>query len=163
MVQQRLKRVVKSPKLQFMDSGLLSTLMNLGEREVNQDRVRFGQVLETFVFAELLRLCAGADEPYQLMYYRDDKGLKVDVVIENANGELIGVEIKASATPKMSDLKGLKQLAKLAGEDFKLGVLLYDGEETLPLGDKMWACPVSSLWGHQEAARKSDWGACGTL
>jgi hypothetical protein len=53
----------------------------------------------------------------------------------------------------VSDLNGLKHLANLAGEDFKLGVLLYDGEEILPLGEKMWACPISSLWGQQKATQ----------
>ena len=143
----RLSRVVKTPKLQFIDAGLLAMLMNLGIEEVRRDRSRFGQVLETFVFGELLKHTTSADGDYQLLYYRDADKVEVDIVIENAAGQLVGVEVKASATVKASDLRGLRKLAALAGDQFKMGVLLYDGAETLPLGDGIWAAPLSSLWG----------------
>jgi hypothetical protein len=58
------------------------------------------------------------------------------------------VEIKSSATVKASDLRGLKKLAGVAGNEFKLGILLYDGTETMPLGDGLWAAPISTLWGN---------------
>ena len=143
----RLSRVVKTPKLQFIDAGLLAMLMHLGIEEVRRDRSRFGQVLETFVFGELLKHTTSAEGDYQLLYYRDADKVEVDIVIENAAGQLVGVEVKASATVKASDLRGLRKLAALAGDQFKMGVLLYDGAETLPLGDGIWAAPVSSLWG----------------
>jgi predicted AAA+ superfamily ATPase len=143
----RLNRVVKTPKLQFIDSGLLATLLDLGSSEVQQDRTRFGNVLETFVFAELLKHTTTANGDYRLMYYRDTDKFEVDVVIENAAGHLIGVEVKAAATVKESDLRGLKKLSGLAGDQFKMGVLLYDGDQTMPLGDGIWAAPLSTLWG----------------
>jgi hypothetical protein len=143
----RLSRMVKTPKLQFIDSGLLSTLLDLDTTEVQQDRSRFGHVLETFVYSELLKHVTTAEGNYQLLYYRDLDKFEVDIVIENSAGQLIGVEIKASATVKESDLRGLKKLANVAGKQFKLGVLLYDGTETLPLGDGLWAAPLSTLWG----------------
>jgi len=104
-------------------------------------------VLETFVYSELLKHVTTAEGNYQLLYYRDLDKFEVDIVIENSAGQLIGVEIKASATVKESDLRGLKKLANVAGKQFKLGVLLYDGTETLPLGDGLWAAPLSTLWG----------------
>ena len=143
----RLKRVVKTSKLQFLDSGLLAALLDLSFVEVQQDRTRFGHVLETFVFAELLKHTTTADGDYRLMYYRDADKFEVDIVIENAAGQLVGVEVKAAATVREGDLRGLKKLAGLAGSQFKMGVLLYDGAETLPLGDGIWAAPLSSLWG----------------
>jgi len=142
----RLNRVVKTPKLQFIDSGLLATLLDLGTHEVQQDRTRFGNVLETFVYGELLKHITTANGDYQLMYYRDNDKFEVDVVIENAAGHLIGVEVKAAATVKERDLRGLKKLASQAGDQFKMGVLLYDGDETMPLGDGIWAAPLSTLW-----------------
>jgi hypothetical protein len=143
----KLKRISKTPKLQFMDAGLLATLLDLGDAEVQQDRSRFGNVLETFVYSELLKHATTAKGDYQLLYYRDVDGFEVDVVIENAVGQLIGVEVKAAATVKASDLRGLKKLASMAGDQFKMGVLLYDGTETMPLGDGLWAVPLSTLWG----------------
>ncbi|OGR01101.1 MAG: AAA family ATPase [Deltaproteobacteria bacterium RIFOXYD12_FULL_55_16] len=143
----RLNRVIKTPKLQFVDSGLLVALLDLTAEEVQQDRTRFGNVLETFVFGELLKHTTTADGDYRLVYYRDADKCEVDVVIENAAGQLVGVEVKAAATVKESDLRGLKKLAGLAGSPFKMGVLLYDGTETMPLGDRIWAAPLSTLWG----------------
>jgi predicted AAA+ superfamily ATPase len=104
-------------------------------------------VLETFVYSELLKHITTAEGEYRLLYYRDMDKFEVDVVIENAAGQLVGVEVKASATVKESDLRGLKKLASVAPEQFKLGVLLYDGNETMPLGDGLWAAPLSTLWG----------------
>lgn len=143
----RLNRVVKSPKLQFIDSGLLATLLDLTADEVEKNRTRFGNVLETFVFSELLKHTTTADGEYQLMYYRDADKVEVDVVIENSAGQLVGVEVKAAATVKEADFRGLRKLAGLAGKDFKMGVLLYDGNETMPLGEGIWAAPLSTLWG----------------
>lgn len=143
----RLKRMVKMPKLQFIDAGLLATLLDLTAEETQKDKTRFGHVLETFVYAELLKHASTAEGDYQLLYYRDADQVEVDVVIENAAGQVVGVEIKSSATVKETDLRGLRKLAGLAGADFKMGVLLYDGDETLPLGDNIWAAPLSTLWG----------------
>ena len=143
----RLNRVVKTPKLQFIDSGLLATLLNLSTEEVQQDRTRFGNALETFVFGELLKHTTTSEGDYSLLYYRDADKYEVDVVIENAVGQLVGVEVKAAATVKQSDLRGLRKLASLAGDQFKMGILLYDGDETMPLGDGIWAAPLSTLWG----------------
>ena len=143
----RLNRVVKTPKLHFIDSGLLATLTDLSATEVRQDRSRFGNVLETFVYGELLKHAITAEGDYRLLYYRDADKFEVDVVIESAAGQLVGVEVKSSATVKDSDLRGLKKLSSIAGDRFKLGVLLYDGNETMPLGDGLWAAPLSSLWG----------------
>lgn len=143
----RLNRVVKTAKLQFIDSGLLAMLLELTAKEVERDRTRFGNVLESFVYGELLKNTTTSEGDYSLMYYRDADQVEVDIVIENAAGQLVGVEVKASATVKESDLRGLRKLAGLAGDQFKLGVLLYDGDETLPLGDNIWAAPISTLWG----------------
>ena len=143
----RLNRVVKAPKLQFIDSGLLSALLELTPDLVRRERERFGSVLETFVFGELLKHTTTADDYYRLLYYRDHDQFEVDVIVENASGELIGVEVKAAATVGERDLRGLKRLASVAGERFRMGVVLYDGTETLPLGRRLWAAPLSTLWG----------------
>lgn len=143
----RLNRVVKTSKLQFVDSGLLASLLDLNAEEAHKDRTRFGNVLESFVYGELLKHTTTADGDYHVMYYRDADKFEVDVVIESASGQLVGIEVKAAATVKENDLRGLKKLAGLAKSQFKMGVLLYDGSETMPLGGGIWAAPLSSLWG----------------
>lgn len=142
----RLKRMVKTPKLQFIDSGLLATLIDLTPETASQNRNRFGNVLETFVYAELLKHTTTSEGNYQLFYYRDHDQYEVDIVVETSAGQLVGIEIKAAATVKETDLRGLKRLKAVAGEQFSMGVILYDGTETLPLGDRLWAAPISSLW-----------------
>lgn len=143
----RLKRVVKSPKLQFIDSGLLASQRGLTLDTLHRDRNLFGGLLETFVYSELLKQTTWAEADYQILYYRDADQYEVDFVVENSAGDIIGVEVKASATVTGKDLRGLKRLKELAGEAFKMGVIVYDGEETLPLGDRLYAVPLSSLWG----------------
>ncbi len=143
----RLKRMVKTPKLQFIDSGLLATLIDLTPEMATLNRSRFGNVLKTFVYAELLKHATTSEGSYQLFYYRDHDQYEVDIVAENSAGQLVGVEIKAAATVKESDLRGLKRLMTVAQDQFSMGVILYDGTETLPLGDRLWAAPISSLWG----------------
>ena len=95
----------------------------------------------------MLKHATTADANYRLLYYRDAEKVEVDFVVENLVGQVIGVEVKASATVKEGDLRGLRKLAGLAGNSFKMGVLLYDGDETMPLGDGIWAAPISTLWG----------------
>lgn len=143
----RLSRVVKTPKLQFVDSGLLATLLDLTPATARQDRSRLGHVLETFVYGELLKQATTAEGRYRLGHYRDHDQIEVDVVVENMLGHLVGVEVKASATVQASDFRGLKQLANLAGDQFKLGVILYDGTQILPFGERLWMAPISTLWG----------------
>ncbi len=143
----RMKRIAKIPKLQFIDSGLLASILALQSDAIKNDRTRFGHLLETFVYGELLKHATTSVGRYQLMSYRHTNQTEVDLVIEAPNGDLVGIEIKATASVQAQHLRGLQNLAKNAGSHFKMGVLLYDGTETLPLGNQLWAAPISSLWG----------------
>ena len=144
----RLSRIVKTPKLQFIDSGLLTTLAGFSAISSPGDRTRFGHFLESFVFGELLKHATTANDDYHIFYYRDHDKVEVDYVVENAAGFLAGVEVKAAATVKENDLKGIRRLAKAAGRKWLCGIILYDGDITLPLGKNIWAAPLSSLWGN---------------
>ena len=143
----RLSRIVKTPKLQFLDSGLLGVL--LGFSDPLRQRNIFGQLLESYVFAELRKQITWADDEYGIFYYRDKDQYEVDFVVENASGDIIGIEVKAAASLSMSDLAGLKRLASVAPQNFKAGIILYDGTETLPLGQvndrPLWAMPIATL------------------
>ncbi|MBI5626415.1 MAG: ATP-binding protein [Nitrosomonadales bacterium] len=143
----RLSRLLKTPKLQFIDSGLLSVLTDFSGTLAQ--RKLFGQLLESFVYAELRKQITWAKGEYGIFYYRDKDQNEVDFVIENASGEIIGVEVKAAASVSVSDLLGLKKLAGVARQSFRTGIVLYDGTETLPLGQAngrpLWAMPLSTL------------------
>jgi uncharacterized protein len=60
---------------------------------------------------------------------------------------LVGIEVKAAATVTAGDFKGLRKLAAAARDNLKLGIVLYDGDSTVPFGDRIFAAPVSCLWG----------------
>ncbi|OFZ67218.1 MAG: AAA family ATPase [Betaproteobacteria bacterium RBG_16_56_24] len=143
----RLSRLVKTPKLQFLDSGLLGVLLDFSDPM--RQRNLFGQLLESYVFAELRKQATWSEGEYGIHYYRDKDQYEVDFVVENASGEIIGIEVKAAASVSISDLAGLKRLANAAPRNFKAGIVLYDGTETLPLGavnDRpLWAMPIATL------------------
>jgi hypothetical protein len=142
----QLKRLVKTPKLHFLDSGLLGTLLATTAGRVAADRTAFGPLLETFVFSEVLKQMSWFAENCSLYHYRDKDQDEVDFVIEAGGGASIGIEVKASATVTSGDFKGLRKLAAACGNDFKLGMVLYDGEVTVPFGDRLLAAPISCLW-----------------
>jgi uncharacterized protein len=143
----RLSRLLKTPKLHFLDSGLLATLQGATTERIASNRAIFGPLLETFVLSELMKQMGWIDDGYTLSHYRDKEKNEVDFVIENAAAEIVGIEVKAAATVGGNDFKGLKKLADATGKAFKLGVVLYDGEQALPFGERMYAAPVSCLWG----------------
>ena len=142
----RLNRIIKTPKIQFIDSGLLSMLLDLNEASAARERSLFGRVLECYVYSELLKLATWAERNYALHTYRDKDQVEVDFVIEDQAGQIVGVEVKAAASISASDLVGLKKLAVLAGKQFIAGIVLYDGNDTLPIGEGLWAVPISTLW-----------------
>jgi uncharacterized protein len=141
-----LKRLVKTPKLHFLDSGLLAALRNLTATRVAADRMAFGSVLETFVLAELLKLASWHDERLEFFHFRDRYDNEVDIVIEDAHGNVVGIEVKAAASVNAADFSGIRMLAEACGKRFKLGVVLYDHDTLLPFGERMYAAPISALW-----------------
>ena len=141
-----LKRLVKSPKLHFLDTGLLSSLRNLSPDHLRRNRVSFGPVLECFVFGEILKLASWASDRYAFSHFRDKERHEVDIVIEDSAGRVVGIEVKASATAASGDFSGLRRLADACGEQFVRGLVLYDHDVTVPFGDRMAAVPISALW-----------------
>ena len=143
----QLKRLVKTPKLHFLDSGLLGTLLRATAEQVARDRSIFGTLLETFVFSEVLKQASWLGESCAVYHYRDKDQDEVDLVIEAGDGTLVGIEIKASATVNAGDFKGLRKLADACGRDFRLGLVLYDGPRAVPFGERLFAAPIPCLWG----------------
>jgi hypothetical protein len=69
----------------------------------------------------------------------------VDIVLERDDGMIVGIEIKASATVKTTDLGGPRKLADVCKDGFAYGVVLYDGSDFVPFGDRLAAVPLSCL------------------
>ncbi len=103
-------------------------------------------MLESFVYNELRKQAGWLDEFVTFHHYRDKDKVEVDMVVEDAAGDCYGVEVKAAASLRPSDLTGLRRLRRIAGNRFKLGVLLYDGDHTTSFGDRLFAVPIGALW-----------------
>ena len=142
----RLSRMVKTPKLHMGDSGLACALLGADARTLAAERSLLGQVLETFAYQELRRLASGRDEPMSFFHFRDKDGAEVDIVIERGAAAVAGVEVKASATVRSSDFRGLRKLRRAAGDRFAGGAVLYDGDTTTGFGDGLYAVPMRALW-----------------
>jgi predicted AAA+ superfamily ATPase len=143
----QLKRLVKTPKLHFLDSGLLAVTVGATEERVAKNRSILGSLLETFLFSEIMKQSSWLDEICTLHYYRDKDQAEVDVVVESESGAIVGLEIKAAATVNVGDFRGLRKLSAASGHNFKLGLVLYDSEDTVPFDDKLFAAPISCVWG----------------
>jgi predicted AAA+ superfamily ATPase len=142
-----LKRLTKTPKLHFLDSGLLAALRGLTAQRLQADRKPFGALLETFVLAEIRKLASWSEERFEFFHFRDKDMNEVDIVIEDQSGRIVGIEVKAAATVRAADFSGLRKLAEASGKRFVLGLVLYDHDHLVPFGEKMFAAPISTLWG----------------
>lgn len=142
----RLSRLIKTPKLHLGDTGLACALLGIDAAALWADRTLLGQFLETFIFQELRRQASWRDDPINFYHFRDKDGVEVDIVLEGSGQRVAGVEVKAAATVTANDFRGLRKLKESAGERFAGGVVLYDGEVTTTFGDKLIAVPIRSLW-----------------
>lgn len=145
----RSKRHVQNmPKIHMIDTGLACSLLGLQTPEHLSRSQYFGGLLESFIYMELLKQNTWATEPVDLYHFRDRKKNEVDIVMERKNGQIIGVEVKASATITAEDFKGLFNLADFSQKQFQYGILFYSGQEILPFHrDKisLYALPIETL------------------
>ena len=142
----RSKRLAtRMPKLHFVDTGLACHLLGLrNERRLLGSR-HYGGLLESLVYMECCKQAAWADEEVSLWHFRDHRKREVDIVLERGDSRIIGIEVKASATLRPEDFKGLAALAEFAGDAFERGILLYGGREALPFsfgGRRFQALPL---------------------
>ena len=141
-----LRRLVKSPKIQFLDSGLLAALTRTGLSEISRDRQKLGPLLESFVFSEITKAIALTNELTTISHYRSKDGVEVDLVLERTPGIVVGIKVKAGATAHPQDFKGLNHLKKAAADNFVCGILLHDGERVQRIDSDLYAMPISMLW-----------------
>ena len=145
----RSKRLVKTPKIHLCDSGVAAALVDLRPEQWNQERERFGHLLESFVVQQVIALGACLDYVPRFYHYRDKDQVEVDLVME-IGSKIWGIEVKAAANVQPSDGKGLRRLAESGKQRFQGGLVLYDGAATFFLDREanILAAPVSALWEH---------------
>ena len=125
------KRIVKTPKLYFLDTGLLCALLGLRGAEDLWNHPLRGALVETFVVAELTKLFAHSGERARLFFWRDSHGTEVDVLIDLGR-ERVAVEVKSGLTVAADAFRGLEtyqRLRRTSGGESIGTVLVYGGDE----------------------------------
>ena len=129
----RAKRLaVRMPKIHYVDTGLACHLLGIRNEDQLLKSQYYGGLLENLVYMECCKQASWAEEEIGMYHFRDKRKREVDIVIERSNSEIIGIEVKASASVKTQDFRGLVTLAEFAGKAFKAGILFYTGQEILP-------------------------------
>ncbi|WP_026211972.1 ATP-binding protein [Longispora albida] len=140
------QRTIATPKLAFVDTAIACHLINQDVNRLSEPDGAAGAMMENFVLMELARQLTWSEERGQLYHFRTRKQAEVDAVIETPDGRVIAIEVKAGATVRAEDLKGLRLLAESLGDRFIGGYVFYTGQQTLPMGDKIRAVPLEALW-----------------
>jgi len=140
------QRLIKAPKLYLNDTGLAASRLGLDEERLERDAGLKAALLENFVGMELEKQAGWSQANPKLFHFRTAGGQKVDFVLENPVGDIVGIEVKAGATVDDRDFSGLRALAALAGRRFLNGVVLHTGSTRDAFGQRLHAAPVSALW-----------------
>jgi uncharacterized protein len=137
------KRLIKAPKSYLNDSGLACALAGVDAATL-EGSAAFGGLLETFVLGELRREASASSRGLRVSHFRSAGGSEVDFIVEANNGDCVAIEVKATRSLGAKALGGLKDLLTNVGERLRSAIVLYRGDELLPLGSKLWAVPFGA-------------------
>lgn len=141
------KRIIKAPKIYFVDTAILLHLLNYNAERLLSDLNMLGRVVENFVLVEILKQATWSLTIVKPYHYRTHDGSgEVDLVLESNSGKVAGIEVKNTDTISSEDFKGLKMLQEDAGKDFLRGIVLYTGSKQHSFGPDLFAVPISALW-----------------
>jgi len=138
------KRFIKSPKLYMTDSGLFCHLLDIRNGDDLLNSRHKGEVIETFVFSELLKHLGYSDSQPQFYHYRTTDKKEIDFILEKQD-QIIAIEVKSSQSVKGSEFRHIAELQKKSKKRV-LGIVLYAGENVLSFGDEehqRYAVPLS--------------------
>lgn len=122
------KRIIKSPKIYFLDSGLLCSLLRIASPEILPAHPQIGGIFETFVISEVIKWFVHQGLEAPLYFWRDRGGAEIDLIIDK--GELLyPVEIKASQTISAGLYQNIKSWFSLSGNKQRAGSLIYGGSD----------------------------------
>ena len=140
------RRLSKASKLVLADTALLAHLLNANAARVRSDRNLLGQMLENFVTMEVVKQMSWHPHRFGLFHFRTQAGAEVDLVIEDRDGRIVGVEVKSAATLRSQHFAGLKALAEVTGDRFVRGVVVYLGADVVPFGPALHGLPLAQMW-----------------
>lgn len=140
------KRLVKSPKVYFVDTLLLLHLLNFDIQRLIQNTQLMGKVAENFVILELLKQSTWNEKKVELFHFHTEGRHEIDIILENQQGKVVGIEVKCSETVGSEDFRHFHLLKESCGSDFVRGIVLYAGHQTLSFGPDLIAVPIAALW-----------------
>jgi hypothetical protein len=138
------KRLVKTPKVYFTDTGTLCYLAGLRDPEHAAAGPLGGAIFETAVLAEIVKTFWHRGEEPQVYFWRTATGVEVDIVVE-VGGRIVPIEVKLSATPRPAMASGILALRQDLGEKVEPGYVIHPGEVHLPLAPGVRALPFAEL------------------
>jgi len=138
------KRLVKTPKVYFVDTGTLCNLAGLKDPEHAALGPMGGSIIETAVVSEIFKTMLNRGEEPRIHFWRTSTGTEVDIIVEHER-KLVPIEVKLSSTPSPAMASGIKALKALLGDRVAPGYLVHPGDVRLPLGDGVVALPFSYL------------------
>lgn len=138
------KRLVKTPKVYFMDVGTLCYLTGLKDPEHAAHGPMGGALMETAVISEVVKRYLHVGVEPQVYFWRTAAGSEVDLIIES-EGKLIPIEVKMSATPRPAMAQGIKNFRRDMGDKAPSGFLIFPGRNRLPLGSEVVALPFEQI------------------
>ncbi len=139
------KRLIKTPKIHLVDSGLAATLARLERDDWLTNRAAIGHLLESFVLQQIATQAGWTDSDLRLWHYRDKDQLEVDIVLTRGK-KVWGIEVKRASTISKKDGNGLRRLKSQAGKHYQGGVILYGGNVARELEQGIVAVPLAYLW-----------------
>jgi hypothetical protein len=144
----RLKRLVHQPKRYVIDPALVAAALRMDEQGVLRDGDLLGRVLDTFVAAQLRAEAAVSAARPRLHHLRTEQGRhEIDLLAELAGQRVIGIEVKAGASPSARDGRHLSWLRDELSDRFLAGVVFHTGPRLYELDENIVAAPISVLWG----------------
>lgn len=141
----RTKRIVKAPKLMFLDTGLAAFLCGFRHREGLSSSTHAGAFWECFVFGQLDRLNAASGHSRLLHYWRLAGGREVDLVIEGPGGTITAIECKWKERPGLDDARGLRALAEAEKGSLSDRYIVCRTKTVYRLDDGTWVTNLSDL------------------
>ena len=139
-------RVGRREKIFATDTGFMAGLLRWRLDDVLMDTDRSGKIVETIVFNELAAQIDLRDG-WRFYHYRDRLNREIDFIVENDQGELLGIEVKAGASFSTNDCRHMVWFKENIVPDRSFtGIVLHSGQDILPLGENMYAVPTAALW-----------------
>lgn len=129
------KRLIKSPKIYFYDTGVACSLLKLSTPEMVSTHYLYGSLFENLVISEIIKLQHHSGKRPSVYYWRESNGVEIDCIIEKGDGEIIALEIKGGQTFNKDFLKNLKNFPQSSSSAISSKMLLYAGDQSTSTSD----------------------------